>query len=373
VAEPRSVVMGCDSHKLTVACGVVDQVGQEVAAAAFGNDSAGFGRVLEWLQMLDVAVIRVGIEGSANYGRHLATFLSAQGIDVREVPPIRTAQQRKRRRRPKTDRDDAIAIAKEVLADDRLPKAKPAMEVSDVQAELAVISDRRRSLVRRRQRLLNEVEMLLVKLPTVILEQIHGRTIAGRLRTLCRLDLDDANLSPADAQLVDWLTEMAQDLGCWETKIREFKRTLSELIAACGTTLTEDVGIGVVSAAELIAAVGDPARFRSEGAFARWCGVAPVAVSSGEGDGPPTRHRLDRLGNREVNRILYTMSVTQARYFAPGQQFLARKRAEGKTAKEARRAHMRQLANRVIRRMWADQRRQRTAQASTEAISLAVA
>jgi transposase len=142
VAEPRSVVMGCDSHKLTVACGVVDQVGQEVAAAAFGNDSAGFGRVLEWLQMLDVAVIRVGIEGSANYGRHLATFLSAQGIDVREVPPIRTAQQRKRRRRPKTDRDDAIAIAKEVLADDRLPKAKPAMEVSDVQAELAVISDR---------------------------------------------------------------------------------------------------------------------------------------------------------------------------------------------------------------------------------------
>jgi transposase len=145
------------------------------------------------------------------------------------------------------------------------------------------------------------------------------------------------------------------------------------LIAACGTTLTEEVGIGVVSAAELIAAVGDPARFRSEGAFARWCGVAPVAVSSGEGDGPPTRHRLDRLGNREVNRILYTMSVTQARYFAPGQQFLARKRAEGKTAKEARRAHMRQLANRVIRRMWADQRRQRTAQASTEAISLAVA
>lgn len=74
-----------------------------------------------------------------------------------------------------------------------------------------------------------------------------------------------------------------------------------------------------------------------------------------------------------VNRILYTMSVTQARYFAPGQQFPARKRAEGKTAKEARRAHMRQLAKRVIRRMWADQRRQRTAQTSTEAIALAVA
>jgi len=373
VAEPRSVVMGCDSHKLTVACGVVDSVGKEVATAVFGNDSAGFVRVLEWLQALDVAVDRVGIEGSANYGRHLATFLSAQGMDVREVPPIRTAQQRKRRRRPKTDRDDAIAIAKEVLADDRLPMAKPAMEVSDVQAELAVISDRRRSLMRRRQRLLNEVEMLLVKLPIAILEQIPGRTIAGRLRKLCRLRLDDADLSSAHTQLVDWLTEMEQELSCWETKIRGLERTLSELTAESGTTLTEEIGIGVVSAAELIAAVGDPTRFRSEGAFARWCGVAPVAVSSGEGDGPPTRHRLDRLGNREVNRILYTMSVTQARYFAPGQHFLARKKAEGKSPKEARRAHMRQLAKRVIRRMWADQRPQRQAKASTEATSLAVA
>lgn len=128
-----------------------------------------------------------------------------------------------------------------------------------------------------------------------------------------------------------------------------------------------------MSAAELFAAVGDPARFRNEGAFARWCGVAPLAVSSGEGEGPPTRHRLDRLGNREVNRILYTMSVTQARHFEPGKRFLARKRAEGKSAKEARRAHMRQLAKRVIRRMWADQKRQRMMPVSAEAASLAVA
>lgn len=47
------------------------------------------------------------------------------------------------------------------------------------------------------------------------------------------------------------------------------ERTLSKVFCRCGTTLTEEVGIGVVSAAELIPAVRDPARFRSEGAFAR--------------------------------------------------------------------------------------------------------
>ena len=35
--------------------------------------------------------------------------------------------------------------------------------------------------------------------------------------------------------------------------------------------------------------------------------------------------------------------------------YLARKAAEGKTRREARRAHKRQLANRIIRRMWRDE------------------
>ena len=86
--------------------------------------------------------------------------------------------------------------------------------------------------------------------------------------------------------------------------------------------------------------------------------MAPVALSSGEGDGEPIGHRLDLLGDREVNRILYTMSVTQARHHPAAEAYLARKRAEGKTRKEARRAHVRQLAKRVISRMWADRRRQ---------------
>ncbi|MEU6698727.1 transposase [Pseudonocardia sp. NPDC046786] len=35
----------------------------------------------------------------------------------------------------------------------------------------------------------------------------------------------------------------------------------------------------------------DPCRFTSEAQFARWCGIAPVALSSGEGHGPARRHR----------------------------------------------------------------------------------
>jgi transposase len=114
----------------------------------------------------------------------------------------------------------------------------------------------------------------------------------------------------------------------------------------------------VVGAAALLVEVGDPARFRSEAAFNRWWGGAPVAISSGEGHGHPVRHRLDLLGNRAVNSVFYTASVTQARSHEPAQAYLARKTSEGHSTRQARRAHKTLLGRRVIRRMWADRRRQ---------------
>jgi transposase len=233
------------------------------------------------------------------------------------------------------------------------------LDVSDAQAELAVVCDRRRSLIRRRQRLLNEAEGLLNKLPPDLTVGLP-KPVAARLRRVVRLDRTSLVAQPPLAEMVDWLTELAADLERWEARIAKLEERLAPLLAAARSTLTEECGIGLVSAAELVAAVGDPSRFKTEGCFARWCGVAPVAVSSGEGDGDPVRHRLDLLGNRQVNRILYTMSVTQARHLPLAKEYMARKRSEGKSKKEARRAHKRQLAKRIIRRMWADQRRERS-------------
>jgi transposase len=351
-------VVGCDAHKATLTVAAVDGSGIDIDVASFGNDPGGFTEVVAWMCGLDIEVTRVGIEGSCSWGRHLATHLGRAGYDVREVPPTRTMERRHRRRRSKTDQEDALAAARETLADPGLPPAKPTLEVSDAQAELAVVCDRRRSLIRRRQRLINEAEGLLNKLPPELIVGLP-KQVAVRLRKVASID-PPGDLEPNLSEMLDWLMELATDLDVWETRIAELEQRLAPLLVAAGSTLTEEFGIGLVSAAELVAAVGDPARFKTEGCFARWCGVAPVAVSSGEGSGDPVRHRLDLLGNREVNRILYTMSVTQARHLPVAREYMARKRSEGKSKKEARRAHKRQLANRIIRRMWTDQRRRRS-------------
>ena len=124
-----------------------------------------------------------------------------------------------------------------------------------------------------------------------------------------------------------------------------------------GSTLTAIHGIGVVNAMDLLTEIGDPCRFTSEGQFARWCGAAPIAVSSGEGDGPPRRHRLDLGGNRAVNSILHTVHVTQVRCHPPAKVYMARQAERHKPMRAACRSHKRHLANVIIRHMWTDANR----------------
>jgi hypothetical protein len=69
-------------------------------------------------------------------------------------------------------------------------------------------------------------------------------------------------------------------------------------------------------------------------------GVAPIPVSSGRKD----RHRLDRGGNRQINRALHVIAITRGRRDPATREYLQRKEAEGKSGSEAMRCLKRHLA-----------------------------
>lgn len=353
-------VAGIDPHKHNFTVGIVDARGGRREVAAFDMTEAGFAELLVWLDSTGMEIGRVGVEGSNGLGRQLCAFLSDAGFDVREVQSNRTAERRRRRRRQKTDREDAEAIARETLAHDDLPPAGKQRQPDSAWDELVAVRSRRQSLVRQRVRLLNEAEAVLTGLPLTIRSMLPATSrVRTRLRALARGAVQNVDLSAADRVHVAWLADSTEDLARLDRRIRDIDKAIPGLLAHLGSTLPDEVGVGAVSAMDLVVEVGDPTRFRSEGQFARWCGAAPVAASSGEGRGDPVHHRLDLAGNRQVNSVLHTMHVTQIRCYQPAKDFITRKRSEGKTAKEARRAHKRQLANRIIRRMWDDQQRRR--------------
>lgn len=234
------------------------------------------------------------------------------------------------------------------------------MRVSAETEELAVIVAERRSLTRRRVQLLNEAAATIKALPEalrVASGQNKTKTI-GRIRVLAEIDRSEFDVTRAIACRLDWLGESLAEIDRINGRVRGLEGRIPGLLDQIGVTLTDIPGIGPVTAAELVVEIGDPDRFPSEAAFAKWAGVAPMACSSAEGARPPRRYRLDLYGNRTVNAALHRISLTQGRCHPGAIAYLERKQqVDHKTRREARRAHKRQLANIVIRHLWRDTHR----------------
>jgi hypothetical protein len=110
------------------------------------------------------------------------------------------------------------------------------------------------------------------------------------------------------------------------------------------------LGIGPPGAARLLGDITDIRRFHSASHFASWNVTAPIEASSGD----QRRHRLSRLGNRRVNRVMHIMAIVQLRHDTPGRAYYRRRLADGKTTMEALRALKRHLSDVVYKQMLRD-------------------
>ncbi|WP_420177023.1 transposase [Luteococcus sp. OSA5] len=141
----------------------------------------------------------------------------------------------------------------------------------------------------------------------------------------------------------------------------ELKRQISAIVAANGTSLTTIYGVGPLVAARFLAMVVDINRYPSRDAFASANGTAPIPASSGRS----VRYRFNRGGNRELNRCLYTIAITQTRADTPGRTYYQRRLSECKTSKEALRCPKRRLSDVIYATMRADQHQSNNQPATT--------
>lgn len=128
---------------------------------------------------------------------------------------------------------------------------------------------------------------------------------------------------------------------------RRYEHELAELVAELEPTPLRKPGVGPISAAKLLAC--DPARFKSEAAFARCNGTAPIPASSGKA----VRHRLNRGGDRQVNNAIHTIAISRAKYQPETRAYLDRRIHEGKSKREALRALKRHISRELYRHLTA--------------------
>lgn len=324
--------VGIDTHKATLAACAVDALGSAVAEGTFPNDRAGHEDLAAWVRALAADVI--GLEGSSSYGAAAARHLVALGFLVREVPPHLSHRERIRTRRPgKSDPGDALAIARVAAREQMLPPVR----LADASEDLGLLVQARDEFVGEETQVRNRLHAdLVVLLPGYgarvanLVAARHRNTIAAELATLpgVRAELARARLGRLD------------ELG---RAIRTLEARIAALLG--DHPLLSVPGIRALTAAKLIAETGDVRRFRSADAFAMLAGTAPIPASSGQ----TQRMRLNRGGNRQLNRALHMMALAQATHHPEGRAYVARKRTEGKTRREAIRALKRHLARVVFR------------------------
>lgn len=336
------VTIGVDAHKSVHQAVALDDTGAILGSWRGANTPARWQQLLDWAATLP-GPRQWGIEGAWNYGRGLAQFLVAQGEPVFEVNPRWTAAGRRRGRKPgKSDRLDAHAVAKLVRDEGA---TLPSVMVEDETAVLDLLVTERERALAEGTRLRNQIHQLLLQVDPDYKAHLPSLTSKAGLRAVEHYTIATTNV--LQSQRTAAIRRLAQRLQLVLEQAAALEAEVCALAEAHYQPLTELKGVGLFTAGALAGILGPGRRFRSEAQLAAYAGVAPLEASSAG----LVRHRLNRGGNRRLNAILYRIALSQAHSLPEAQTYLARRRAEGKSWREAIRALKRYLI-RAIWRLW---------------------
>ena len=331
------IVVGVDAHSQThTAAAVNAATGEQLGVLEVRAREAGHLALLEWAREFD-GERTWALEDCRNLSGALERVLLAAGERVLRVPPKLMASERKKSRSfGKSDSIDALAIARAALREPDLPEAS----VPGVEREFGLLSDHRDDLIQEGTRYQRRLRWHLHEIDPDLAPAARGaakRTNLDRLaRQLARMD------QSAQVRICRELVRRIRELA---KRVSELDRELASMVREQNTALLEIPGCGVITAARILAEVGDVGRFSTEAKLASYAGVAPLDASSGR----QKRHRLNRTGNRQLNRAIFTIALTQIRIHTPARDYMSRRIAEGKTHREALRALKRQLIRTIYR------------------------
>jgi transposase len=338
LADELDYVVGVDTHRDRHTLAVISAPnGGTVAQRSVRTNARGYAEAVRFAEKHAPGARLWAVEGAGHYGAGLARRLSSLGEKVIESG---RGPRDERRLRGKDDPLDAIRAARAALASDtptlpRMGQRREALRLLLV-ARRGAIEVRRRALVQLRSVIVTAPDLLRAEL-----EALPERRLLDRCSGFRR-----SSSSPLDelaTKLV--LRTLARRIEAATAEANELEREILGHVRALAPQLLDEPGVGPIVAADVIVAWSHPGRVRSEAAFARLAGVAPVPASSGQ----TIRHRLSRGGDRQLNRALHTIVLQRRQHDPATQAYIQRRVAEGKSRREATRLLKRYLARHIYR------------------------
>src|SRR6266852_1475243 len=337
LADQLDYIVGVDPHRDTHALAIVHVVsGAVVFEATVIANSDGYAQALRLAEEHAEGRRAFAVEGTGSFGAGLTRFLNGRGEQVLEVGRLR----RQRRSGGKTDALDAVRAARSALARERPATPRAGGDRQALQALVAA----REGAVNAKRAGLCQLRDLLITTPEPLRSELRPLTRARLLQRLAATR-PGGGRDPELRGSVLALRSIARRVLQLTVEERELAREIETITRKLAPQLLEQPGVGPHAAAQLLLSWSHQGRITSEAAFARLAGAAPIPASSGQ----TIRYRLDRSGDRKLNRAPHMILVTRKRSHPATIAYIERRQQEGKTRREATRCLKRCLARNLYR------------------------
>jgi transposase len=339
LADEVDVVIGVDTHRDAHALGVVAaHSGAVIHEARIEASAGGYRRALRAVARHAPGRRAWAVEGSGAYGAGLVRFLQSRRERVIEIDrPERRAE----RSPAKSDSLDALRAARTALGRVKLAAPRTGAE----REALRVLMVARSGAVAVRCQAIRQLKALIITAPEPLrarLRHLNGMTLLARCATLHR---PRTGSDPIHTATVAALRALARRALAADGEASQHERDIAGWVRAICPQLLAEPGVGPICAAQLLISWSHPGRCPAESSFARLAGVAPIPASSGQ----VVRHRLDRGGDRQLNRALHTIVLSRRQRHAPTRAYIERRIGEGKSTREAVRCLKRYVARHLFR------------------------
>jgi transposase len=347
----------------------IDQDARVLIDQAFDNTQEAVDGLVADLRRLPSGEITIGLDVMGSFAAFLQAVLLAEGFCLVHVPGIAVNRARVgfAGGETKSDPRDARVIAEQVRT---RPDLRAIRTDDETTIALRLLVGRRRDLTQDQTRRLSRLHQLLAsihpglehaldlttKAPLVLLTRfVTPREIAGTGRSkivkylrktpglreperLAETALACARAQrivvPGEATVAALVRELASEALAVRDRLASLDKELEAMVNRHpdGALIRSLPGMGVVLAAQFIAAAGDIARFRSPDALAAAAGLAPVLRQSGRS----STLRRAFGGDKDLKRVLYMAAFCAAMSGDPlSRAYYDRKRREGKRHTQA--------------------------------------
>jgi len=385
INKQNHIYVGLDIHKETHTAVVLNCFDETLGSITIENKVSSYIKLVNKVKKLQGDLIPIfGLEDVHSHGRDLAIYLQGKGYLVKEVNSALSHMKRMSYPTTKKNDDwDAKCVASVLITNvDELPEANP----QDYFWTIKMIVNRRNGLIKTLKTLINQLHgQLVYSYPSYkkFFCDINGKTalalferypspsyLDGILEEELAVFLREKSHNACSTKKAKLILDSIDEDGKVEKEyekerdfiikslIREIRfnngekikveEQMKNMLKELDCKLESIPGVDTITAAGLVAFIGDINRFSNVNKLAKFAGLAPVNFSSaGKG-----KDRKSKQGNRELYSTLYFLAVQQIQVSKKGLprnpvflDYYLKKVKEGKTKVQALLCVMRRLSN----------------------------